>query len=153
MFSIDANPIPNLPARNPRRRQRTGSDDSIVHRHSPKRLRRSGLSSETSLPPPGKYTNGYANHIDGVPHANGHATDPKGRRDASVDTASLAIRDRASKKVEREKRGGRSEGSIELVRPNLSTHLAGLMVTISNLDQKCKLHRHTASNDARTTVQ
>ena len=136
MFSIDANPIHGVSARNPRRRQRAGSDDSTVHRHSPKRLRRSRLSSETSVPPPGKFTNGYANHIDGVPTANGHATEPQGRRDASVDTTSLAIRDRASKKIEREKRGGRSEGSIELVSPNLSAHLAGLVKTTSNIDQK-----------------
>lgn len=136
MFSIDANPIASVPARNPRRRQRTGSDDSLVHRHSPKRLRRSGLTSETFVPPPGNTINGYTNHVDGVPTANGHGTDPKGRRDASVDTASLAIRDRGTKKIEREKRGGRSEGSIELVSPNLSTHLADLIVTRSNLDQK-----------------
>lgn len=121
MFSIDSNLVPNVPARNPRRRQRAGSDDSTVHRQSPKRLRRSGLSSATSLPPPGKFINGYTNHAEGVPAANGHATDPKRRRDASVDTTTLAIRDRGSKKIEREKRGGRSEGSIELVRPNLST--------------------------------
>lgn len=88
------------------------------------------------MPPSGKPVNGYANHIDGVPTANGHATDPQGRRDASVDTTSLAIRDRASKKIEREKRGGRSEGSIELVSPNLSAHLAGWIMMISNLDQK-----------------
>lgn len=136
MFSIDSNPVHGVPARNPRRRQRAGSDDSIVHRHSPKRLRRSGLSSETSLPPPGKFVNGYASHKDGIPTANGHATDPKGRRDASVDTTSLAIRDRGSKKLEREKRGGRSEGSIELVSPTLSAHLTGLIMTISNLDKK-----------------
>lgn len=131
MFSIDANPVHGVSARNPRRRQRAGSDDSTAHRHSPKRLRRSRLSSETSVPPPGKFTNGYANHIDGVPSANGHATEPQRRRDASVDTTGLAIRDRASKK-----RGGRSEGSIELVSPNISAHLAGLIMTISNLDQK-----------------
>lgn len=88
------------------------------------------------MPPPGKLINGYANHIDGVPTANGHATGPLGRRDASVDTTSLVIRDKGSKKIEREKRGGRSEGSIELVSPNLSAHLAGLIMTISNLDQK-----------------
>lgn len=136
MFSIDANPVHGGQARNPRRRQRAGSDDSTVHRHSSKRLRRSGLSSESSAHPPGKYINGYANHTDAVPTANGHATDPKGRRDASVDTTSLAIRDRGFKKIEREKRGSRSEGSIELVSPSLSAHLAGLIMTIKNLDQK-----------------
>jgi hypothetical protein len=118
MFSVDANPIANVSARNPRRRQRTGSEDSLVLRHNPKRLRRSRLSSEIYVPPPEKDINGYNSQPDGVPTANGHAVDPTGRRDASVETASVAIRDRGSQKIEREKRGGKSEGSIELVSPN-----------------------------------
>lgn len=137
MFSIDANPIASGSARNPRRRQRTGSVDSSVQRHSPKRLRRSGLSSETFVPPSQKDINGYPNHLGGVPAANGHATNPKGRRDVSVDTASLAIRDRGSKKTERDKRGGRSEGGIELVSPTFSTSTSGIgLMTMRNLDQK-----------------
>ena len=88
------------------------------------------------MPPPGKLVNGYTNHIDDAPTANGHATDPKGHRLASVDSASLAIRDRGPKKIEREKRGGRSEGSIELVSSNLSKYLVGLIVTRYNLDEE-----------------
>lgn len=126
MFSVDANPIANVSARNPRRRQRTGSEDSLVLRHNPKRLRRSRLSSETFVPPPEKDTNGYSSQPEGLPTANGHATDPTGRRDASVETASLVIRDREVQKIEREKRGGKSEGSIELVSPNHSPSASGM---------------------------
>lgn len=78
------------------------------------------------MPPSQKDINGYTNHLTAVPAANGHAINPKGRRDVSLDTASLAIRDRASKKTERDKRGGRAEGGIELVSPTLSTSTSGI---------------------------
>ncbi len=83
------------------------------------------------MPPPGKNVNGYTNHVDGAAAANGHATDPKGRPDASVDTTSLAIRDRGAKKIEREKRGIKSEGGIELVSPTSQPAFLDSMMTIS----------------------
>lgn len=67
------------------------------------------------MPPSGENINGYTNHVDDVPAANGYAIDPQGHHDLSLDTANLAIRERGLKKTERDKRGGRSEGSIELV--------------------------------------
>ena len=121
MFSIDANPNASVSAaRNPRRRQRTGSDDSLTHRQNPKRLRRTRIASETFVPPSEKNLNGHTDHVDSIPAVNGHATGPAGHRDSSMDTASLVIRERGSKKVERGRRGGRSEGSVELVSPHLS---------------------------------
>lgn len=114
MFSPNVNA--GISTRNPRRRQRTGSDDSTSQRHRPKRLRRSGISAETFKPPSSKQVNGYIQHVDNPPLVNGHVHDPKFQRDASVDTASLAIRNRAPKKVEREKRGNKTDGSIELTK-------------------------------------
>ena len=117
MFSPNVNV--GTSTRNPRRRQRTGSDDSASQRHRPKRLRRSGISADTFKPPSNKKVNGYIQHGDSSPLVNGHVHDARFQRDASVDTASLAIRNRVPKKAEREKRGSKSDGSIELVSKTL----------------------------------
>jgi len=115
MFSPDATVHPSVGTRNPRRRQRTSSEDSVAIKHNPKRLRRSGLTQETFQPPPSKQVNGYVDHVEDPPAANGHATHPTGQRHASVDTTSLAIRNRGIKKADREKRSIKTDGSIELV--------------------------------------
>ena len=116
MFSPDATIQASAAIRNPRRRQRTSSDDSVAVRHNPKRLRRSGLTQETFQPPPNKQVNGYVDHIDETPTTNGHAVSAPGQRHASVDTTSLAIRHRGVKKAEREKRNSQTDETIELVR-------------------------------------
>ncbi len=116
MFSLDATVHASAAIRNPRRRQRTSSDDSVAVRHNPKRLRRSGLTQETFQPPPNKQVNGYVDHIEDAPTTNGHVVSASGQRHASVDTTSLAIRHRGVKKAEREKRNSKTDGTIELVR-------------------------------------
>lgn len=115
MFSPDATVHISVGTRNPRRRQRTSSDDSVAIKHNPKRIRRSGLTQETFQPPPVKLVNGYVDHVVDPPAANGHITHATGQRHASVDTTSLAIRNRGIKKADREKRSSKTDETIELV--------------------------------------
>lgn len=114
MFSPDVAVPASVAARNPRRRQRTGSDDSVALRHNPKRIRRSGLTSETFQSPDTTKVNGYIAHVAEEAFTNGHAKEPANLRYASVDTTSLAIRHRGVKKAERERRTSKNDGSIEL---------------------------------------
>ena len=114
MFSPDAAVPASVAARNPRRRQRTGSDDSLALRPNPKRIRRSGLTSETFQPPDTTNVNGRIPHVAEEVFTNGHAKKPTNVRHASVDTTSLAIRHRGVKKVDRERRTSKNDGSIEL---------------------------------------
>ena len=122
MFSPEINALTGVSTRNPRRRHRTGSDDSIAIRPNPKRLRRSVLSAET-FKPPSKTVNGHVNHIDPPPISNGHAVETRSQRDISVDTASLAIRQKGTKKIDRERRTNKFDGSIELVSSTIYAHL------------------------------
>ena len=115
MFSPDTTVHAGVGTRNPRRRQRTSSEDSVALRHNPKRPRRSGLTKETFQPLPSKQVNGYVDHGEDAPAANGHALPAAGQRRASADTTSLAIRHRGTKKADREKRSGKTDGTIELV--------------------------------------
>lgn len=112
MFSSQVNP---LSTRNPRRRQRTGSDDSVALRQNHKRPRRAGLSTDTFRAPSSKDVNGHVQHPDASLQANGHTHDSRSQRDVGPDTTTLAIRRRGSKRGERDKRANRSDGSIELV--------------------------------------
>ncbi len=114
MFSPDAAVPASVAARNPRRRQRTGSDDSVALRRNPKRIRRSGLTSETFQPPDSTKVNGHVGHVEEEAFTNGHAKEPANLRHASVDTTSLAIRHRGVKKADRERRTSKNDGSIEL---------------------------------------
>ena len=114
MFSPNsAVPASVASSRNPRRRQRAGSDDSVALRHNPKRIRRSGLNSETFQPPDTTKTNGHINHVAEEKLTNGHAKEPADVRHASVDTTSLAIRHRGVKKPDRERRS-KNDGTIAL---------------------------------------
>lgn len=115
MFSPDVTVHAGTATRNPRRRQRTGSEDSVALRQNPKRLRRSRLSSETFQPPAIKQVNGYTDHGDGSSVANGCPQHVTSIQHASVDTASLAIRHRGPKQLDKERKGSRANGSIELV--------------------------------------
>ena len=114
MFSPDAAVPASVAARNPRRRQRTGSDDSAALRHNAKRIRRSGLTSETFQPQPVQKVNGHFAHVTEETFTNGHAKEPANLRHASVDNTSLAIRHRGVKKADRERRTVKNDGSIEL---------------------------------------
>lgn len=115
MFSPDAAVPAGISARNPRRRQRTGSDDSVALRHNPKRIRRSGLSSDIFQPPESAKQNGYIEQVEEEPIANGHAKEHGSQQHASVDATSLAIRHRGVKKADRERRTNKDDGSVELV--------------------------------------
>ena len=111
MFSPDAAVPGSVPARNPRRRQR--SDDSLAIRRDPKRLRRSQLTSETFRDPETTNTNGHIGHDADEHFANGHAKESTSQS-RGVDATNLAIRHRGVKKAERERRTSRNDGSIGL---------------------------------------
>lgn len=115
MFSPDAAVPASVAARNPRRRQRTGSDDAAALRHNAKRIRRSVLTSETFQPQSVEKVNGNSAHVTEETFTNGHAKEPGNLRHASVDNTSLAIRHRGVKKADRERRTVKNDGSIELV--------------------------------------
>ena len=114
MFSPDPAVPVSVAARNPRRRQRTGSDDSVTIRQNPKRIRRSVLSSETFQPSATTKANGHITHVAEEAFTNGHAKEPASLRHATVDATSLAIRHRGVKKADRERRTSKNDGSIEL---------------------------------------
>lgn len=135
MFSSQVNP---LSTRNPRRRQRTGSDDSVALRPNHKRPRRAGLSTDTFRPPSSKDVNGYIQHPDSPSQANGHTHDTRSQREVGLDTATLPIRHRGSKRGERDKRANRSDGSIELV--SLCVPVPSTLISLFVLpDQERKL--------------
>ena len=149
MFSPTGNSHVAASSLNPRRRQRTGSDDSVALRYNPKRLRRSVLSSETFKPPSKNQVNGYIQHVQNAPLVNGHVHETRPQRDASVDTTSLAIRNRGSKKGEREKRAIRSDRSIELVKLTASTRRLFRVADFFHLDEERQLYRNAALNYSR----
>lgn len=115
MFSPEASIHASIAARNPRRRQRTGSDDSIAQRN-PKKLKRTGLTQETFIAPPQpKKENGHLPHGDGQVLTNGHApTGGTNQPDVSAGIANLSIRKKGPK-VDRASRGNKTDGSIVLV--------------------------------------
>ena len=115
MFSPEAAGTASIAARNPRRRQRTTSDDSVAIRPNPKRIRRSNLTHETFLPPDSTKLNGHVNHTIDSPYTNGHAQKPRSQRHGSVDNTNLALRHKGSTKADRERRSAKNDGAIELV--------------------------------------
>ncbi|CAO1600888.1 MAG: hypothetical protein LQ349_002483 [Xanthoria aureola] len=114
MFSNSTVPA-SAALRNPRRRQRTGSDDSVTVRQLPKRLKRSGLTTET-FQPLNHSANGHLHNHESSPTANGYIRDPESQSPAGGENTSLAIRNRSSRKPERERRSNRGDGSIELTK-------------------------------------
>ena len=115
MFSPEAAAIDSVAARNPKRRQRTASEDSVAVRPNPKRIRRSNLTHETFLPPDSTKQNGHASHDAEPPHTNGHVEEPRSQRQGSIENASLAVRRKSSGKVARDRKPARTDGAIELV--------------------------------------
>ncbi|KAK4696268.1 hypothetical protein P7C71_g1625, partial [Lecanoromycetidae sp. Uapishka_2] len=116
MFSPDAAVPSSMGARNPRRRQRTSSEDSVAIGHNPKRVRRSVLNPDTFKDPATSKLNGHIHHDEEAPYTNGHAKEPESHRHENVDTTSLAIRHKGVKKAEREKRSNKNDGTIELTK-------------------------------------
>ena len=150
MFSPEAAVPTNISARNPRRRQRTGSEDSVALRHNPKRIRRSILTSEVFQPPEVPKQNGSIEHVAEEPVANGHIKEPGSQRHANVDATILAIRNRGINKTDRERRGSsRNDGTIELVSGSNWQTLSVILLTGSKIDQKRELCGNPAANDSR----
>ncbi|KAL8842856.1 MAG: hypothetical protein Q9176_002492 [Flavoplaca citrina] len=114
MFSNSTAPA-STALRNPRRRQRTGSDDSVAVRQLPKRLKRSGLTTET-FKPLSQSANGHLHSNESSPAPNGCLQDRESQSPAGGEKTSLAIRNRNSKKPEREKRSNRGDSGIELTK-------------------------------------
>lgn len=115
MFSAQtAGPL-SAAERNPKRRQRTTSDDSVATRHHPKRIRRSALTHETFIAPESAKINGHAKHVEKDSYTNGHAQEPGQSRQGSVDSASLAHRHKGPKRVDRERHSSERDGGVQLV--------------------------------------
>ncbi|KAL8702196.1 MAG: hypothetical protein Q9224_000111 [Gallowayella concinna] len=103
-------------SRNPRRRQRTGSDDSVAIRQLPKRLKRSGLTAETFKSPINYSANGHLHDNEALPAVNGSLRDTRSQSPAGGENTSLAIRNRGGKRSERERKSNRSSGNVELTK-------------------------------------
>lgn len=116
MFSTNAGVSATTALRNPRRRQRTGSDDSVAVRQQPKRLKRSGLTSETFRPLQNTSAHGELFSREATPVVNGFSRGAESHNSAAGESTSLAIRNRGSKRHEREKRAQRGDGSVELTK-------------------------------------
>lgn len=112
MFSAAATAPDDTSLRNPRRRQRTGSDGSLATRQAPKRQKRSALAPDTFKPPHKDKLNGYPDLINGASKANRHATESANHGEKGFDDTSLAIRSKGSKRAERGKKGAKLEDGI-----------------------------------------
>ncbi|MCJ1243472.1 hypothetical protein MMC30_000669 [Trapelia coarctata] len=113
MFSPDGPVGGSAATRNTRRRQRTSSDDSMTLRGSTKRRKRSLLAPDTFEPTTKHRRDTGTSQVNGKATANGYAPEDGKRRDASVDTTSLAIRNRGGKRADREKRVTKSADGVE----------------------------------------
>ncbi|KAL8944033.1 MAG: hypothetical protein Q9211_000739 [Gyalolechia sp. 1 TL-2023] len=116
MFSSSTVAPTSTGVRNPRRRQRTGSADFAAVKQLPKRLKRSGLTSETFRPLHNASSNGDIYSREATPSANGFVQGAECHDHVGGDHTSLTIRNRASKKSDRERRGHRDDGSVELTK-------------------------------------
>ncbi|KAL8818286.1 MAG: hypothetical protein Q9223_003041 [Gallowayella weberi] len=126
MFSNTSLPA-STTSRNPRRRQRTGSDDSVAVRQPPKRLKRSGLTAETFKPPVTYSANGHRNKAEASPAVNGYVRDTRSQSPAGRENTSLAIRNRGGRRSERERKSDRSSGNVELTKND--TYAVGRLAT------------------------
>ncbi|KAL8941055.1 MAG: hypothetical protein Q9216_002463 [Gyalolechia sp. 2 TL-2023] len=116
MFSSNTIAPTGTGVRNPRRRQRTSSTDSAAVRQLPKRLKRSGLTSETFRPLHNPSANGDIYSHETTPSAYGFVQGAERHDQMGGDHTSLTIRNRIHKKAERERRGYRDDGSVELTK-------------------------------------
>ncbi|KAL8976304.1 MAG: hypothetical protein Q9177_006885, partial [Variospora cf. flavescens] len=116
MFSTTSGPPATITLRNPRRRQRTGSDDSVAAQQLFKRLKRSGLTSETFKPLQNTPANGEVYSREPTPSV---ARDIDSHDPATQEHASLAIRKRGGKNLDRERREYNHDSNIELTKNNI----------------------------------
>lgn len=134
MFSTTSVPA-STASRNPRRRQRTGSDDSVAIRQLPKRLKRSGLTTETFKPLADQLANGHLHKDDASPAPNGYHQDTRSQSPAGAENTSLAIRHRSGRRPERERKGNRGGGSVELTKNDTYT-VSRLATTPTQLQEQ-----------------
>jgi len=114
MFSPNVVAPSSVVSRNPRRRQRNGSEDSTAFPPNPKRLRRSGLTPQTFALPPSQQANGHVKPPRDHYMVNGHANAGT-QRDIAVDTVNLTVRPRSGRILEKEGRNNRNDGGKQLV--------------------------------------
>ena len=151
MFSPDAVVSASASTRNPRRRQRTGSEDSVALRHHPKRIRRSILNPETFQPVRRSERNGHAGHVAEEHRTNGHAKEPGNQRHTSGDATSLALRHRTQKE-DRERKVSRDDGSIELVMMSCDIMLSIKSLKYYGTDQERELCCDPAINNTTAST-
>ncbi|KAL8841038.1 MAG: hypothetical protein Q9170_001063 [Blastenia crenularia] len=146
MFSSNSIAPASTALRNPRRRQRTGSEDSATVQQLPKRLKRYGLTSETFQPVQRalKARNAYSR--EATPAVNGFVQDTDSHGYADQDHTSLAIRNRAGKKADRDNRGSKGDGSIELTKNDIYsiTRLATTPMELQHQRSLTKWHGEVA---------
>ncbi|MCJ1355102.1 MAG: hypothetical protein MMC33_005093 [Icmadophila ericetorum] len=126
MFSPDATILVGSSGRNPRRRQRTASDDSIVLRENPKRRKRSKLAPDTFEEPEATKQNGHARKSKAHAGSTSNGVDHRAQHDAGADTASLVIRNKGKKRTDRDSKN--TEDGIVLTKNDnyLITHAPGI---------------------------
>ncbi|KAL8673485.1 MAG: hypothetical protein Q9168_002091 [Polycauliona sp. 1 TL-2023] len=144
MFSSSTAPASTALRNN---RKRTGSEDSVAARQLPKRLKRSGLTTET-FKPPRHSANGHLHNNESSPASNGYLRDPRSQSPASGENTSLAFRSRTSRKPEREKRSNKGDGSIELTKNGTYavSRLATTPIQFQEQGNSGKWHGNLASN-------
>ncbi|KAL8926445.1 MAG: hypothetical protein Q9208_002988 [Pyrenodesmia sp. 3 TL-2023] len=116
MFATTSGAPSTTAVRNPRRRQRTGSDDSVAARQLPKRLKRSGLTSQTFKPIQNTSAHGDPYSRDVTPSINGYYQDLRKHSPEDRESVNLTIRNRGAKRPERDKRTPKGDGSVELTK-------------------------------------
>ncbi|KAL9595056.1 MAG: hypothetical protein Q9219_006679 [cf. Caloplaca sp. 3 TL-2023] len=146
MFSSSSVAPANSGLRNPRRRQRTGSEDSVAARQLPKRLKRSGLTAETFKPVHKTSENGEIYSRDGIPPGNGSLQGAESQRREERNHTRLAIRNGADKKSNRGQRRQKGDSNIELTKNETYsvTRLATTPIQLQDHRSLAKWHGEVA---------
>ena len=116
MFSINTVAPASTALRNPRRRQRDGSEDSVAVRQLSKRLKRSGLSAETFQAPSTRTTNGYLHSGSTRPVANGIAKPGDSHGGLGEHRRSSAASVGSNRDLDRGRVKYAGDGSVELTK-------------------------------------
>ncbi|KAL9578857.1 MAG: hypothetical protein Q9212_005452 [Teloschistes hypoglaucus] len=141
MFST--NPIAPVitSQRNPRRRQRTDSDESVTVQQLSKKLKRSGITAESFQPPSARSANGHLRGNSSTPTQNGNGNHTEKQRETAEYPSNLNSRSKeAGRKTDRTSRGSKGDGSIELTR-NGTYSVTGLLTTPFQLQQQRSLEQ------------
>ncbi|KAI4107711.1 MAG: hypothetical protein L6R37_001396 [Teloschistes peruensis] len=136
MFST--NPIAPVitSQRNPRRRQRTDSDESVTVQQLSKRFKRSGITAESFQPPSARSANGHLRGNNSTPAQNGIGNHTEKQRESAEYPTSLTSRSKeANRKKDWTSRGSKGDGSVELTR-NGTYAVTALATTPFQLQQQ-----------------